>query len=125
MEAGAAPAAPPATARLPLGGVDRRRALPAVEEVARLLHAAVDALERAGATVARDARPDFTFEYASRVYDQLLGAAQCGGFSTAEIEEMAARVAADARPRDAALTLRHRAWLSANERRLQMRRKWL
>ena len=34
-------------------------------EVARLLHAAVDAIERAGATVARDARPDFTFEYAA------------------------------------------------------------
>ena len=39
----------------------------------------------------------------SRVYDQLLGAAQCGGFSTAEIEEMAsARRRRHARPRDGA-----------------------
>jgi amidase len=99
---------------------------PLSSEVARLLHAAVDAIEHAGATVARDARPDFTFEYASRVYDQLLGAAQCGGFTTTEIEEMAARVAAGTHdPGMQHSSLRHRAWLSANERRLQMRRKWL
>ena len=99
---------------------------PLSSEVARVLHAAVDAIGRAGATLSRDARPDFTFEYASRVYDQLLGAAECGGFSTTEIEEMAARVAAGTHdPGMEHSALRHRAWLSANERRLQMRKKWL
>jgi amidase len=98
---------------------------PLSREVRRLLHAAVDAIERTGATVDRSARPDFTFEYSSRVYDQLLGAAQCGGFSTAEIEEMAGRVLAGTHePGMEHSSLRHRAWLSANERRLQMRRKW-
>jgi amidase len=98
---------------------------PLSREVARLLHAAVDAIERAGATVDRSVRPSFTFEYSSRVYDQLLGAAQCGGFSSAEIEEMAARVLAGTHdPGMEHSALRHRAWLSANERRLQMRRKW-
>jgi len=98
---------------------------PMSREVAALLHGAVDAVERAGATVAREARPDFTFEYASRVYDQLLGAAECGGYSFAEIEEMATRVLAGTHdPGMEHAVLRHRAWLSANERRLQMRKKW-
>jgi amidase len=99
---------------------------PLGSEVSRLLHAAVDAIERAGAKVARDARPEFTFEYSSRVYDQLLGAAQCGGFSHDEIEGMAARVLAGTHDHGMQHSvLRHRAWLSANERRLQMRKKWL
>ena len=98
---------------------------PLSSDVARLLHGAVDAIARAGATVSDQARPDFTFEYSNRVYDQLLGAAQCGGFSVAAIEEMASRVAAGTHdPGMQNSTLRHRAWLSANERRLQMRKKW-
>jgi amidase len=98
---------------------------PLSSEVERLLRAATDAVERAGATVDRSARPDFTFEYSHRVYDQLLSAAQSGGFSSAEIEEMAARVAiGNHDPGMEHSSLRHRAWLSANERRLQMRRKW-
>jgi amidase len=99
---------------------------PLSSEVGRLLNAAVDTIERAGATLGRDARPTFTFEYASRVYDQLLGAAQCGGFSFDEIEEMARRVLSGSHdPGMEHSILRHRAWLSANERRLQMRKKWL
>jgi amidase len=98
---------------------------PVSGEVAALLGGAVDAIERAGATVSRDARPDFTLQYASRVFDQLLGAAECGGFSYDEIEAMATRVlAGDHDPGMEHSVLRHRAWLSANERRLQMRKKW-
>ena len=98
---------------------------PPSREVSSLLDGAVDAIERGGATVAREARPDFTLTYASRVFDQLLGAAECGGFSYDEIESMATRVlTGDHDPGMEHSVLRHRAWLSANERRLQMRKKW-
>ncbi|HVS63181.1 MAG TPA: amidase [Thermoanaerobaculia bacterium] len=93
-------------------------------EVRRLLVAASEALADAGATVDERARPDFTFEYATRVFQQLLAAALAGGYSRDEIE----RMAASGEPGDGlvpgAYALRHRDWLSANERRLQMRRKW-
>ena len=51
----------------------------------------------------------------------------CGGFSHQEIEDLAARGMRE--EEEGALAARwasqrHRAWLSANERRLQMRRKW-
>lgn len=91
------------------------------------LEGAADALEAAGATVDRKARPDFTFDYATRVFGQLLGAAMCGGFSHDEIEELAVRgIREDEEGALAArwASQRHRAWLSTNERRLQMRRKW-
>lgn len=100
---------------------------PVDDAVRERLEAAADALESAGATVDREARPDFTFDYATRVFGQLLGAAMCGGFSHQEIEELAERGLHE--EEEGALAARwasqrHRAWLSANERRLQMRRKW-
>ena len=100
---------------------------PIDDRVRERLEAAADALESAGATVDREARPDFTFDYATRVFGQLLGAAMCGGFSHQEIEELAERGLRE--EEEGALAARwasqrHRAWLSANERRLQMRRKW-
>ncbi len=100
---------------------------PVDDRVRERLEAAADALEAAGAAVDREARPDFTFEYATRVFGQLLGAAMCGGFSHHEVEEFAARGMRE--DEEGALAARwasqrHRAWLSANERRLQMRRKW-
>ena len=99
-----------------------------IDDVVReQLERAADALESAGANVDRGARPDFTFDYATGVFGQLLGAAMCGGFSHAEIEELAERcVSIDEEGALAArwASQRHRAWLSANERRLQMRRKW-
>ena len=91
------------------------------------LEVAVEALESAGATVDREARPDFTFDYATNVFGQLLGAAMCGGFRHDEVEELAVRgISSDEEGALAArwASQRHRAWLSANERRLQMRRKW-
>ncbi len=92
------------------------------------LERAVEALERAGARVDRKARPEFAFDYAVEVYEALLQAAESGGFSRGEIEQMAAREPAgpgDVGARLARLAaLRHREWLSQNERRLQLRRKW-
>jgi amidase len=110
------------------------------------LERAVEALERAGATVDRKARPAFAFDYAVEVYDALLQAAECGGYSRSEIEAMA-QLGQSPSPRDGAgvprgpdgagaprddigarlarlASQRHREWLSWNERRLQMRRKW-
>ncbi|MCY3969392.1 MAG: amidase [Acidobacteria bacterium] len=100
---------------------------PIDDRVLERLESAADALEEAGARVDREARPDFTFDYATRVFGQLLGAAMCGGFSHDEIEELAGRgIREDEEGALAArwASQRHRAWLSANERRLQMRRKW-
>jgi len=100
---------------------------PIDDEVRAALDEAVSKLEAAGVRVDRRARPDFDFEYASRVFGQLLAAANCGAFSHDEIEELARRGDAegDELAREAAWAAqRHRAWLSANERRLQMRRKW-
>ena len=99
---------------------------PLESEVLGLLMRAAETLGDAGAKLSFTARPDFEFAYASRVFDQLLGAALCGQYSHQKIEEMAAK------PKEAAsgglavanAVLRHRAWLSANERRLQMRKKW-
>ena len=49
----------------------------------------------------------------------------CGGYSHQEIEELAQASAAGEAPAGAEYSSqRHRAWLSANERRLQMRKKW-
>ena len=100
---------------------------PIDDRVLERLERAANALGDAGARVDREARPDFTFDYATRVFGQLLGAAMCGGFSHDEIEELAIRgIREDEEGALAArwASQRHRTWLSANERRLQMRRKW-
>lgn len=99
-------------------------ACPVGSEVRILLEAAVTALADAGSLVDITARPGFTFSKARAVFEQLLGAAMSGGWSPAEIEKLAT----DPDPSGALgvhhAAMRHRAWLSANERRLQMRAKW-
>jgi amidase len=96
---------------------------PLATEVRDLLLAAVQSLADGGARVDEEARPDFDFPYSGAVFSQLIATAVSGGYSHQEIEEMAARAreSGEAIPDSA---LRHRGWLSANERRLQMRRKW-
>lgn len=86
-------------------------------------------LEQAGAIVSSDARPSgFDFAKADRVFDDLLGAAESGSWSPTEIENMAERLRNGEQVEGglgvAGATLRHRGWLSSNERRLQMRARW-
>jgi len=82
-----------------------------------------------GAEVDVEARPSgFDFAKADATFLTLLGGAMCGGFTRAEIEEMAERQRRDG-PLPGGLgvegaTIRHREWLTANERRLQMRARW-
>jgi amidase len=100
---------------------------PVDDEVRSLLEGAAGALEDAGATVDREARPEIDFGYATRVFRQLLAAATCGGLGQDEIDELARRGDEEGSEveREAAWSAqRHRAWLSANERRLQMRHRW-
>ena len=99
-------------------------AAPIASDVRALLVEAAEALRSAGATVDYEARPDFGFDYAVSVFHQLLAAAECGGYSRDEIERMASTGKGDDGLGAALYSQRHRAWLSANERRLQMRRKW-
>lgn len=102
---------------------------PVDPEIETAVASVAAALAEAGATVDPDARPEgFSFEKADATFTTLLGAALAGGWTLTEIEEMAARQAEGTAPVGdlgvAGASLRHRAWLTANERRLQMRRRW-
>ncbi|MEM7324075.1 MAG: amidase [Actinomycetota bacterium] len=104
---------------------------PVDPEIEAAILAVGERLAAAGATVDTDVRPeDFDFEKADRAFLTLLGGAMCGGYSRTEIEEMAERLAAaggQPLPGDLGIegaTIRHREWLTANERRLQMRDRW-
>ncbi len=101
-------------------------ACPVGSEVRPLLEAAAVALADVGVRVDADARPDgVTLERSIDTFERLLGAALAGAHTPAEIEEMATRgdgVEGDLGAGHAAL--RHRAWLSVNERRLQLRARW-
>jgi len=102
-------------------------AAPVDEPVRGLLGAAAGALADAGARVDHDARPAFTFDKAATVFNQLLNAALAGGFSRDEVEALAAKAAQAGEGRALAArytSQRHREWLSANERRLQLRARW-
>ncbi len=128
---------PPARAQLPSGRADGLRVAvlatdpycPVDPEIERAILGVADGLADRGAVVDTDARPDgFDFAKADATFLTLLGGAMCGGYTRGEIEEMAARLAADgALPGGLGIegaTIRHREWLTANERRLQMRARW-
>lgn len=105
----------------------REPAAPIDREVDELLGSAAAALADAGARVDFEARPDFAFDKAVSVFNQLLNAALSGGHSHQEIEAMAARAAKAGEGKALAArytSQRHREWLSANERRLQLRARW-
>ena len=102
---------------------------PVDPEIVAAITATANALGDGGARVDFEARPaGFDFAKADRTFLSLLGGAMCGGFSRAEIEEMAAALADDGEvPGGLGIegaTMRHREWLTANERRLQMRARW-
>jgi amidase len=94
-------------------------------EVGQLLEGAVQKLAAAGVRVDHDARPEFTLEKVADTFFALLQAALAGGVPADRLDEYAATVgdmpAAHTRR---LLAMRHRQWLSYNERRLQMRKRW-
>ena len=100
-------------------------ACPVGAEVRTLLEGAAEALAGTGVRVDPDARPEgITLERSIETFERLLGAALAGAWSPAEIEEMAGRDRADGDLGASHAALRHRAWLSVNERRLQLRERW-
>jgi amidase len=94
-------------------------------EVGELLEKATEALAAGGARVDRNARPPFPLEKVRDTFSALLQAALAGGVARDRLEEYASTVgdtpAAHTRQ---LLAMRHREWLSYNERRLQMRKRW-
>jgi amidase len=94
-------------------------------ESRELLEMAAQALAGAGASVDHNARPAFTLEKVADTFAALLQAALSGGVSFEKIEGYAATEGDSAAARTRRLlAIRHRQWLSINERRLQMRRRW-
>lgn len=104
---------------------------PVASEIAERVLMVGEALERAGATVSPDARPDFDLAAADRNYGTLLNAVMTGAM-TDEAEARMLKVVegldADDLSRDAvsarAAVMRHREWIRANTRREKLRRAW-
>jgi amidase len=93
--------------------------------VKALLETAARKLMDAGAALDTDARPDFSLEKVAGVFSALLQAALAGGTARDRIEAYAALTEDTPLANTRRLVaMRHRDWLSHNERRLQMRRHW-
>jgi amidase len=103
---------------------------PVDPEIEAAINGVAAELAQAGAIVDTTARPQgFDFAKADRTFVTLLSAAMAGGYTRAEIEQMAEQLKDGGGPLPGALgvedaTIRHRDWLTANERRLQMRARW-
>ncbi len=103
---------------------------PVDPEIKDAVIAAGESLTQAGAHVDMSARPNgFDFAKADATFEDLLGAALSGSWSPAELEDITDALT-EGRPVAGGLgvrgaALRHRTWLSRNERRLQMRQSWL
>ncbi|HEX4209992.1 MAG TPA: amidase [Candidatus Binataceae bacterium] len=90
-----------------------------------LLEKAAQTLAAAGARVDYEARPGFTLEKSADTFFALLQAALAGGISNERIEDYASTTGQTPAARTRRLlAMRHRQWLSYNERRLQMRKVW-
>jgi amidase len=82
-------------------------------------------LAAAGASVDVEARPGFTLERATSVFDALLFAALAGGHSRDKIEHMATASPDSVTGRiKLGTSVRHRDWLASHERQLQLRERW-
>jgi amidase len=94
-------------------------------EVRALLWKAATTLSADGAVVDADARPPFDLTRATNVFFPLLFAALSGGYPRDAVERFAAD-SSDGPVGQAhrGIAMRHRDWLSVNERRLQLRRQW-
>jgi amidase len=94
-------------------------------DVKALLENTARKLMDAGVALDTEARPDFSLEKVAGVFSALLQAALAGGTSRDRIEAYAASTEDTPLASTRRLAaLRHRDWLSHNERRLQMRRRW-
>ncbi len=94
-------------------------------EVLALLEHAARTLASAGAVVDYEARPGFSLEKVFTTFAALLQAALSGAVPAEKIEKYATATGDTPAARLKRLqAMRHREWLSHNERRLQMRRKW-
>jgi amidase len=90
-----------------------------------LLAKAAQALAAAGVQIDYEARPAFTLAKAAETFRALLQAALAGGVARDRIEDYARTE--DQTPAGYTrrlLAMRHREWLSHNERRMQMRKRW-
>ncbi len=93
--------------------------------VRTLLENAARALAQAGATVDMDARPAFSLEKVTDTFFALLQAALAGGTTRDKIELYATDTGDTSLAKTRRLlAMRHREWLSYNERRMQMRKRW-
>jgi amidase len=94
-------------------------------EVHTLLENAAQKLAGSGVRVDTEARPEFTLEKVADTFFALLQSALAGGVSRDTIEYYA--TASGSTPVDRvrrAFAMRHREWLSYNERRQQLRKRW-
>jgi amidase len=104
-------------------------ACPVAAEVRGLIELAAEKLAGMGAAVDDAVRPAIPFASAAGTFDALLAAALSGGYPRASFERMA-KAADDADGNDEVTrtrrltAMRHREWLSHNERRLQHRQRW-
>jgi amidase len=98
---------------------------PVDADTSRVLGDTVMAIESAGGRVDTTARPGFTLAKVDDVFRKLLMMALSGGHEPGKIERMAAAVGDDPMAEVKRNTAsRHRDWLSAHERRLQIRERW-
>jgi amidase len=94
-------------------------------EVRMLLENATQKLVGAGVRIDPNARPEFTLEKVADTFFALLQSALAGGVSRDTIEHYATSTGNTPSDRTRRiLAMRHREWLSYNERRQQMRRRW-
>jgi len=98
---------------------------PVEPEVRALLENAARTLGAAGARIDTEARPSFSLEKVFETFFALLQAALGGGTPRDRIEAYAASTGETAVASTRRLVaMRHREWLSHNERRLQLRKRW-
>jgi amidase len=90
-----------------------------------LLENAARALANVGVRLDTEVRPEFSLEKVSDTFFALLQAAMAGGTSRDRIEAYAASTGdTPLATTRRLLAMRHREWLSYNERRLQLRKCW-
>ena len=97
---------------------------PIDHEYRSLLEGVAASLSEAGAMVDATARPGFGFDKAVDTFLRLLSAAEAATWTLSELEEIAAGPEPEGDLGIWHAAMRHREWLSANERRLQMRARW-